>query len=79
MNLENIININLIRKVNDEELIIFYNNLLSERELINRLIMENEYVGYRDRIVNLLLEITLNEMNFRQIKLPIKVLTKKIS
>lgn len=79
MNLEDIININLIREVKDENLIIFYNNLLSERELVNRLIMEDEYVGYRDKIVDLLLDITLNEINFRRIKLPIKVLTKKIS
>ncbi|MEI3530024.1 MAG: hypothetical protein V8Q75_02990 [Bacilli bacterium] len=79
MNLENVININLIRQIKDNDLVIFYNQLLEEREVVNRLIIENEYVGYRDKVVDLLLEITLCELNFRKIKLPIKVLTKKIS
>lgn len=79
MNLESIVNVKLICEIKDDALIIFYNQLLEEREIVNRLIMEDECVGYRDKIVDLLLEITLCELNFRKITLPVKVLTKKIS
>lgn len=79
MSLENVINVNLIRQVKDDALVGFYKQLLEERELVNRLIMESEYVGYRDKVVDLLLEITLCELNFRKINLPVKILTKKIS
>lgn len=79
MNLENVVNVKLIGEIKDDALINFYKQLLEEREIVNRLILESEYVGYRDKIVDLLLEITLNEIKFRGITLPFKVLTKKIS
>lgn len=79
MEIKDIVNTNLIRDVKDDKLIIFYNSLLMERERINQLIIEDEYVGYQYKIIDLLIEITESEMRFRKITLPNKVLIKKIS
>ena len=79
MNIRDVVNVDLIRDIKDDKLIIFYNNLLLEKERINRLIIEDEYVGYQYKFIDILIEITESEMNFREIKLSNKVLIKKIS
>ncbi len=79
MEIKDIVNTNLIRDVKDDKLIIFYNSLLMERERINQLIIEDEYVGYQYKIIDVLVEIVESEMRFRKITLPNKVLIKKIS
>lgn len=79
MEIKDIVNTNLIRDVKDDKLIIFYNSLLMERERINQLIIEDEYVGYQYKIIDVLIEIVESEMRFRKIKTNNKVLIKKIS
>lgn len=79
MNISDVINVDLIRDIKDDKLIVFYKNLLLEKERINRLIIEDEYVGYQYKFVDILIEITESEMNFREIKLSNKILIKKIS
>lgn len=79
MGIKDIINVDLIRDIKDDKLIIFYNNLLLEQERIHQLITDDEYVGYQYKIVDLLLEITESELCFRKLKSSNKVLIKKIS
>lgn len=79
MEIKDIVNTNLIRDVKDDKLIIFYNTLLLEKDRINQLILEDEYVGYQYKIIDVLIEIVESEMRFRKIKTNNKVLIKKIS
>ena len=79
MEIKDIVNTNLIRDVKDDKLIIFYNTLLLEKDRINQLILEDEYVGYQYKIIDVLIEIVESEMRFRKIKTNNKLLIKKIS
>lgn len=79
MDINNVINVDLIRDIKDDKLLIFYNSLLLERDRINQLIIEDEYVGYQYKIVDILIEITESEINFRSLKNNKKILIKKIS
>jgi hypothetical protein len=79
MNIKEIANVNIIREIKNEQLINVYNDLLNEKEVVNRLIMEDEYVGYRYKIVDFLIEITESEMKLRGLKKNNKILIKKIS
>lgn len=79
MDIKEIKNINGIREIKNEQLIIFYHDLLNEKEVINRLIMEDEYVGYRYKIVDFLIELIECEINLRGLNKNNKILIKKIS
>ena len=79
MEIKDIVNTGLIRDIKDDKLIIFYNTLLLEKDRINQLILEDEYVGYQYKIIDVLIEIVESEMRFRKIKPNNKVLIKKIS
>lgn len=79
MNIKEIANVNIIRDIKNEQLINVYNDLLNEKEVVNRLIMEDEYVGYRYKIVDFLIELTESEMKLRGLKKNNKTLIKKIS
>ena len=79
MDINNVINVEIIRDIKDDKLLIFYNSLLLERDRINQLIIEDEYVGYQYKIVDILIEITESEINFRNLKNNHKILIKKIS
>lgn len=79
MEIKDIVNTNLIRDVKDDKLIIFYNTLLLEKDRVNQLILEDEYVGYQYKIIDVLIEIVESEIRFRKIKSNNKVLIKKIS
>ena len=79
MNIKEIANVNIIREIKNEQLINVYNDLLNEKEVVNRLIMEDEYVGYRYIIVDFLIELIETEMKLRGLNKTNKTLIKKIS